>query len=40
MFYPELEGFSETRLLVDESYRDHERLRDILTKMENVRSHV
>jgi hemerythrin-like domain-containing protein len=37
MLYPELEGFSETRLLVDESYREHERIRDILAKMENLR---
>jgi hemerythrin-like domain-containing protein len=37
MLYPELECFSETRLLVDESYREHERIRDILAKMENLR---
>lgn len=37
MLYPELEGFSETRLLVDESYREHERIRDILAKMEDLR---
>jgi hemerythrin-like domain-containing protein len=37
ILYPELEGFSETRLLVDESYREHERIRDILAKMENLR---
>jgi hemerythrin-like domain-containing protein len=37
MLYPELKGFSETRLLVDESYREHERIRDILAKMENLR---
>lgn len=37
MLYPELECFSETRLLVDESYREHERIRDILAKMEDLR---
>jgi iron-sulfur cluster repair protein YtfE (RIC family) len=37
MFYPELEGFSETRLLVNESYREHKRIRDVLATMENLR---
>ena len=37
MLYPELEGFSETRLLVDESYREHKKIRDLLVKMEKLR---
>ena len=37
IFYPELAGSSETRLLVDESYREHERIREILAKMEKLR---
>jgi hemerythrin-like domain-containing protein len=35
--YPELEGFSETRLPIYESYREHKRIRDLLTKMEKLR---
>jgi len=37
MLYSELEGFSETRLLVDESYREHKEIRDLLVKMEKLR---
>ena len=37
IFYPELAGSSETRLLVDESYREHKRIREILAKMEKLR---
>lgn len=37
MLYPELEGFSETHLLVDDSYREHKRMRDIMAKMEKLR---
>jgi hemerythrin-like domain-containing protein len=37
ILYPELAGSSETRLLVDESYREHERIREILAKMEKLR---
>lgn len=37
MFYPELEGFSETRLLVNESYREHKQIRDVLATMESLR---
>ena len=37
MLYPELAGSSETRLLVDESYREHQRIREILAKMEKLR---
>jgi len=37
MLYSELEGFSETRLLVDESYREHKKIRDLLAKMEKLR---
>lgn len=37
MLYPELRGSSETRLLVDESYREHQRIREILAKMEKLR---
>jgi hemerythrin-like domain-containing protein len=37
MLYPELAGSSETRPLVDESYREHQRIREILAKMEKLR---
>ena len=37
MFYSELEGFPETRRLVDESYGEHKRIRDVLATMENLR---
>src|ERR1043166_673068 len=37
ILYPELAGSSETRLLVDESYREHQRIREIMAKMENLR---
>jgi hemerythrin-like domain-containing protein len=37
ILYPELAGSSETRLLVDESYREHKRIREILAKMEKLR---
>jgi iron-sulfur cluster repair protein YtfE (RIC family) len=37
ILYPELAGSSETRLLVDESYREHQRIREILAKMEKLR---
>ena len=37
ILYPELAASSETRLLVDESYREHKRIREILAKMENLR---
>jgi iron-sulfur cluster repair protein YtfE (RIC family) len=37
MLFPELAGSSETRLLVDESYREHQRIREILAKMEKLR---
>jgi iron-sulfur cluster repair protein YtfE (RIC family) len=37
MLYPELAGSSETRLLVDESYREHQRIGEILAKMEKLR---
>src|ERR1051325_7882325 len=38
ILYPELAGSSETRLLVDESYREHKRIRKILAKMEKLRN--
>src|SRR6478672_3362434 len=37
ILYSELEGFSETRPLVAEFYREHKRIREILAKMENLR---
>jgi hemerythrin-like domain-containing protein len=37
ILYPELAGSSETRLLVDESYREHQRIREIMAKMEKLR---
>jgi len=37
ILYPELAVSSETRLLVDESYREHQRIREILAKMEKLR---
>lgn len=37
MLYPELEGFSEIHLLVDDSYREHKQMRDILAKMDRLR---
>jgi|ERR1041385_1429647 hemerythrin-like domain-containing protein len=37
MLYPELAGSSETRPLVDESYLEHQRIREILAKMEKLR---
>jgi iron-sulfur cluster repair protein YtfE (RIC family) len=37
ILFPELAGSSETRLLVDESYREHQRIREILAKMEKLR---
>lgn len=37
ILYPELAGSSETRLLVNESYREHKRIREILAKMEKLR---
>ena len=37
ILYPELAGSSETRVLVDESYREHKRIRELLDKMEKLR---
>jgi len=37
ILYPELAGFPEIRLLVDESYQEHKRIREVLAKMENLR---
>ena len=37
ILYPELAGSSEIRLLVDESYQEHKRIREILAKMESLR---
>lgn len=37
ILYPELAASSETRLLVVESYREHQRIREILAKMEKLR---
>jgi len=38
ILYPELAVSSETRLLVAESYREHQRIREILAKMEKLRN--
>lgn len=37
ILYPELAGSRETRLLIDRSYQEHKRIREILAKMENLR---
>ena len=37
ILYPELAGFPEIRLLVDESYQEHKRIREVLAKMESLR---
>lgn len=37
ILYPELADSPATRLLVDESYREHKRIREILAKMEKLR---
>jgi iron-sulfur cluster repair protein YtfE (RIC family) len=37
ILYPELAGFPEIRLLVDESYQEHKRIREVLAKMEGLR---
>jgi hemerythrin-like domain-containing protein len=37
ILYPELAVSSETRLLVNESYQEHQRIREILAKMEKLR---
>jgi hemerythrin superfamily protein len=39
MLYPELEGFSDARLLVDQSYREHAKIRHVLAEMEILRTH-
>lgn len=36
VLFPDLQGFGETKLLVDECYRDHKRIDELLQKFEHL----
>lgn len=38
IFYPELEDFSETSALIEESYKEHRKVGEILSKMDNLKT--
>ena len=38
VFYPELEDFSETSALIEESYKEHRKVSEILSKMDNLKT--
>ncbi|HKC65721.1 MAG TPA: hemerythrin domain-containing protein [Pyrinomonadaceae bacterium] len=38
IFYPELEDLSETRALIDESYKEHRKVSEILSRMDAIKT--